>query len=1220
MTDANRFISLSGEWTLRADGVAEIPARVPGDVLDDLRRAGLIKDPCHRMDYTDCIWCGRKQWIYCKRFTGAFPPGEIHELVFDGLSYVAEVSLNGHALATHRSMMRELRMDVTGLLRSGADNELTVRIMPFNEEELETPLISFWSNWSEGIYDPRFAVKRGAGRKAVYTYGWDWTHGLPTCGIWRDVRLESYPVARPARVFARTRTDGSLKLSFELHTRLREVLDATARLTVRRKGADGCALSAEYPLVLGPGVTEYTLPAHIASPQLWYPAGYGEQPLYTLTLQISDGTRRLTGFETSFAFRSFEIEERRYTDKQGLFQFRVNGLPVFANGGNWVPPDMLPGTVAPERIRHLVKLASEAGYNYMRVWGGGYYESDLFYDLCDEAGIMVWQDFMFGGPEVPDFDPAFRDEVRREAEEAVARLRNHPCLCVWCGSNETDEFYLEELNCKSKRPNDGYYGWTLLHRDIPEILRRMLPEAVYIPSCPYKGAAAPAGTANNATGFGTCHTEWLPQFAADAAFDRTVIPTFMNEFYGMCPLPASSVKRFLAPEDMGDYNNPVFSAHNMLEVQRNDEWGQIFRHLCFHDCRRRFEVPLEELLKNFEICAEELMTRYLANFRRNRKYCGGTAYWQFNSAYPMINCDIVDYYGTPKASWYATRRASARITPILAVYDDRIDAYMANNSARAEKGVLSAALKSFRGRALVAHEETLTVAPESAERIFSLPRNKDTDATQVFAWAQWRGEDGHCTQTHRFLCDPRELKLPDAEVTVLRRDSRTVTLRSQVLARRVVLFPYESGCYPSDNFFDLYPDCEKTVTFSAPPAGEVTADYENRPGRKPYVCALKQQRNPEDDVWELELYNPGPAASVVPVKIECSRCECECPKSVEVPAEAAAILTVRLRTLPFLPHPVMVPVNLHLGETTLLQTFYRMDLKDVLHDGVLRMQNHWEAPLALPAAEYRARLADSTEFHATMPAVTLQKGESLAFDFNPPSNILPDTTTLTCGDFQNRFFESKCDFENWWQNMDVRPFDGGDFPLVPLGSPLRGCRILANEHTRFLRPCPESRAMLHLFWETGNDALRMTLYVRNIPFSQPYEEIRVWRATCVELIIGTADRRDWRDLSLALTERGPQICLRRTSGTEPAGLLDGHCGSLEALRCEEHDLTVYRLTLIPSALGLHRLSGARAFRFGISLRHPDANALLVYNGINYGNGLSAAGLATLPENPDSARE
>ncbi len=1223
MNNANRFLSLSGEWVLGADGVDCIPAHVPSDVLDDLRAAGLIKDPCHRMDYLDCVWCGKKEWVYRKVFTGNFPEGEIHELVFDALSYIAEVSLNGRHLATHRTMMRELRIPVAGILRDGAENELVVKVRAFNEAELDTPVISFWSNWSEGIFDPRLAAKRGAGRKANYSYGWDWTHGLPTCGIWRDVRVESYPVARPARVFADARPDGGIDLSFELHTRLREVIDGTALLSIRRKGGTGgVVFSAEYPLTLGPGVTEYHLAARLESPQLWHPAGHGGQPLYELALEIADGGRRLTEFETSFGFRSFEIEERRYNDSQGLFQFRVNGQPVFANGGNWVPPDMLPGTVTAERLRHLLKLATEAGYNYLRVWGGGYYESDCFYDLCDEAGIMVWQDFMFGGPEVPDFDPAFRAEVRREAEEVVARLRRHPCLCVWCGSNETDEFYLEAKNCKMRRPNGGYYGWTLLHEDIPQIVSRMVPSAVYIPSCPYRGKAAPEGTANNAVGFGTCHAEWLPQFESDEAFDRTVVPTFMNEFYGMCPLPESSARRFLSPEDQGDYNNPVFAAHNMLEVQRNDEWGQIFRHLCFHDRRRRFELPLPELLNGFGICAEELMTRYLALFRRNRKYCGGTAYWQFNSAYPMINCDIVDYYGVPKASWYATRRASVRVAPILAVYDDRIDVYMSNISGKAESGELSAALKSFRGEVISGQRRRVVAAPESSELVLSIPRGGGCDATRAFAWAQWRGDDGQEAQTHRYLCVPRELKLPEAEVEIVRRDRRSVTLRSSAFARRVIISPYDRGCYPSDNFFDLYPGCEKTVLFSAPADGQITVEHENRPGRGPYVCALEKIRNPGDDIWELELYNPGMEASVVPIRVQGDDCEHECPPSVEIPADGTARVTIRLRANLFRRHPIAIPVDIHVGGAVLLETFFRMDFGNVLSHGVLRLQNCWEKPLAIPGVEYRARLADGTELRSAMPPVVLQKGQSAAFDFRVPRDILPDTAVISCGDSQNRIFESKCDFASWWRKMDVRPFDGGDFPVVPLGSPLRGCSIRADDHVHFLRPCPDSRAQLNLFWELGTDVIRMTLYVRGIPFWQPYEGTRVWRATCVELIVGTADRREWRDLSLALTERGPQICLRRTSGTEPGGLLDSRCGRLEVLRSVEDDLTIYRLELFPSGLGMPALSGARAFRFGIAMRYPDANAMQIYNGINYGNGLSRAGLAALPEGcgttPDAA--
>ena len=231
----SRILSLSGTWKLSADGVKEIPSKVPGDVLDDLRSAGLIKDPCYRMDYLDCVWCGEKEWICRKIFRGSFPAGEMHDLVFDGLSYVAEIELNGKHLATHKTMMRGLRIPVAGILRDNAENELVVRLKAFNKEELNTPVISFWSDWSEGVYDSRFAAMRGAGRKADYSYGWDWTHGLPSCGIWRDVRVESFAVARPEKIFAETSPDGRVRLSFQLHTELEDILECRAALEIREK-------------------------------------------------------------------------------------------------------------------------------------------------------------------------------------------------------------------------------------------------------------------------------------------------------------------------------------------------------------------------------------------------------------------------------------------------------------------------------------------------------------------------------------------------------------------------------------------------------------------------------------------------------------------------------------------------------------------------------------------------------------------------------------------------------------------------------------------------------------------------------------------------------------------------------------------------------------------------------------------------------------------------
>lgn len=362
------------------------------------------------------------------------------------------------------------------------------------------------------------------------------------------------------------------------------MVSAEAVLRIRKKGKSGTVFEKKEQLIAGPGVIEYELSAVVPNPELWFPAGYGEQNLYELELEIRKEDTSSAFAKKTFAFRSVRIHEQRFTERQGEFRLLVNDIPVFAHGANWIPPDIIPARVTEKRIRHLLELAVLGGINYLRFWGGGYYENELFYDLCDRYGILVWQDFMFSGPEVPEFDPVFREECRQEVREVIARLSHHPSVAVWCGSNETDDYHCVNgtQHRSTFRPETHYYGWHLLHKDFPGFFAELLPEAVYIPSCGFIGNAAPESAKINDHGFGTSHKSHAGQFCSDREFDEfSAVPAFWNEVYGVSPDEESSWSRYLDAQDVDRITNPILTGHSVLECQRNNEMLRFFDQYSF---------------------------------------------------------------------------------------------------------------------------------------------------------------------------------------------------------------------------------------------------------------------------------------------------------------------------------------------------------------------------------------------------------------------------------------------------------------------------------------------------------------------------------------------------------------------------------------------------------------------------------------------------------------
>ncbi|WP_368860617.1 glycoside hydrolase family 2 protein, partial [Streptomyces venezuelae] len=443
-------------WSLRHEG-AVLPAQVPGCVHTDLLAAGVIPDPFLGSNETDIAWVGRRAWSYLTDLTADGGGHERSELVFEGLDTAAEVFVGGESLGTTRNMHRVHRFDVTG--RSGP---LEVR---FDSAYDEAERVRALTGDRPNVYPEPFQYIR----KMACSFGWDWGPTVVTAGMWRPVRIEHWSTARLAEVRPLVTMDGTTG-HVELRAGTARTENGAGRPLTLRATVAGVAAETSFE------GAEAVLRLEVPEPELWWPRGYGSQPLYGLDVELldEDGTP-LDSWSRRIGFRTVTVD--RSEDAHGTgFTFVVNGVRIFARGVNWIPDDVLPSRVTPERYRTRLTQAAEANVDLVRIWGGGIYEDHAFYDVCDELGLMVWQDFLFACAAYPEEQP-LRGEVEAEARDNVVRLMSHASLVLWNGNNENLWGFRDwewEAPLAGDSWGEGYYLGTL-----PRIVAELDPTRPY---------------------------------------------------------------------------------------------------------------------------------------------------------------------------------------------------------------------------------------------------------------------------------------------------------------------------------------------------------------------------------------------------------------------------------------------------------------------------------------------------------------------------------------------------------------------------------------------------------------------------------------------------------------------------------------------------------------------------------------------------------------------
>ena len=785
-------------------------ARVPGEVHLDLARAGLMPDPLVSDNITKCRWPEGKSWWYHRSFT--VPPRfllhERQQLVFDGLDLYAQVFLNGSLVGSAANAFVPAVFDIRKLLKTGI-NDLLVRLTAGSEiaetREPAPPPADPDELYANRNYPPRRWL-----RKPAFAYGWDWIEPLPNIGIHRGVRLEgrSQAVLHELRLDT-VRRDERVYLDTEaIVENLHPWSERAGILEIRiDRPGPGKPILRRYERDMPVGRSAIRDLIEVTDPQLWWPNGMGEQPLYHVTARVQVGRTQCDKREFDIGLRTVEVDRSRLSGG-GRFCVRVNGEDVFCKGGNWGPADAILVRAGQTKYERLVAEARDAHFNMFRVNGVGTYEDQPFYDACDRAGILVWQDFTFSCSTYPDDDPEFRNVVREEAEAIVTSLRHHPCLALWCGSNENVWGFADWWNNDQTEPLQP--GGTILYNQIlPDVCRKQDPHRLYWPCSPAGGERPNDELA------GDCHW-WLPAFMNPDAARRLshgiydeCRARFVSEFGAIGPCHIESIQQYLKPDERQ-------LDHRAAKLHTNSfEKGTTANGICYHYAEPE-GLSLAEFVLYGQLFQAQLLGRAVEAFRFRKddpEYeCQGALVWSYSDCWGETGWSIIDYYCRRKAAYYWYRRACTPVKVIVRRRGRSLVTRVVNDTR--ERRTASVDYGWFRtdGTELRLESRKITVPANGMVEVCAepIPPKRELDPRHWVYGAALRSEEGDDDQCIWPL-------LPHRELAVVRPEFQTTrTSSGREISSRVychgVHFNDHGRAVLSDNYFDLLPGVAKVVT------------------------------------------------------------------------------------------------------------------------------------------------------------------------------------------------------------------------------------------------------------------------------------------------------------------------------------------------------------------------------------------------------------------------
>ena len=808
--------TLHSDWTFcQVRDTLWSDAKVPGTIHQDLLNHNRIPNPFYGMNEEAVQWVENEDWMYLTSFvvTEEQLNRDAAVLELDGLDTYADVFLNGALILRSDNMFVGHKVPVKSVLRKG-ENRLLIRFRSAVKEALP----QWETNGFDYPADNDHSSKRVSiyTRKAPYSYGWDWGIRLATCGIWRPVRLVFSDVARIEDYYVRQASVSASKADVDNRLEITNVTSqpVSALLKVAYHYTANDTKEVQKQIELRPGENTVSLPVMIDNPHLWMPNGWGEPSLYKFTASVSVDGVEVASQERQVGLRSIRVVME--DDEHGKsFYFEVNGHPMFAKGANFIPDDALLPNVTTERYKRILEDVKAANMNMLRVWGGGIYEDDKFYDEADRNGILIWQDFLFACTTYPH-DPLFLKRVEAEAEYNIKRLRGHASLAMWCGNNEIYEG-VRYWGWKNKYTAEAFAemnrGYDVLFRQLlPDMVKRFDSDRFYMHGSPYEAnwGRPESWKIADSHNWGT----WYGRKPFES-FDSE-IPRFMSE-YGFQAFPEMKTIRTFAEEKDFELESPVMNAHQKATIGNA---------LIKQTMGLYYKVPakFEDLVYVGLVLQGHGMRHGIEAHRRNRPYCMGSLFWQLNDSWPVVSWSSIDYYGNWKAMQYQSQRAFAPVLINAIKEGDDLCVYLISDELQDRDDVrLTVELMDFDGKShgkwtqngkLTANTSMLFLKKRVDEFL------SKQDAATSFLRFTLKAKNGAALADEVFyFAYPKDQKLPEAriETSVKKRgEAIEMTLKTDKLARDIFIEVPVQGVRFSDNFFDLLPGQRKKITITSP--------------------------------------------------------------------------------------------------------------------------------------------------------------------------------------------------------------------------------------------------------------------------------------------------------------------------------------------------------------------------------------------------------------------
>ncbi len=784
-----RDAELVGNW---------LTASVPGTIHTDLLNNGQIPDPFYGCIEKELQWIGERDWIYKTQFKvdSSMLSNSNINLVFEGLDTYADVILNGKKLLQANNMHRKWEVNCKELLKVG-DNLLEIHF--------QSALNKFFED-SIALGYPLPGGHWVFARKAAYHFGWDWGPRFITAGIHKPIHLEVWNHHRPIDFHIYTKSTDDNSATISLTYRVESEIDENAMLRVIDIKNE--KELTNQPVKLQLGDNSYSIDFNIINPKLWWSNGLGDPHIYELRIELLTESGYSHKSDVPFGVRILRTVLEDDEHGQALY-VELNGHKVFLKGANYIPQHSFNTEVANQNYQDIINLAVKSNMNMLRIWGGGIYEKDIFYELCNRNGLLVWQDFMFACAMYPS-DDDYIENVRQEAIYQVKRLRNHSNIALWCGNNEVDEGWhnwgWQKANRTSKKDStaiwEGYKQ--VFHQILPEVLEMNDPQRFYLSTSPLFGWGREKSMTHGSSHYWGV---WWGVQPVEMYLEK--VPRLMSE-YGLQALPTLSTIRTFQSEDEDYLFSPSLKCHQ----KHPTGYENIEAYLKMENLKAE---SLEELIYMSQLVQAKGIGLAIEAHRRAMPYCMGTLYWQLNDCWPVTSWSATDFYGNWKALQYRARDLFDDIVVTFTDHNGKVDVHLVSDRLTDTQGKLEIRIVDFGGSQKVVFSQNLNAKANTSMQILSEKSSeffKGIVKESVLVEAIFTNSKGKQYINQKFVVPFGNLKLPKAKISKHIEPAiggYNITLESDAFAAHVQLYLSDSHAKFSNNFMNLFPNKEVII-------------------------------------------------------------------------------------------------------------------------------------------------------------------------------------------------------------------------------------------------------------------------------------------------------------------------------------------------------------------------------------------------------------------------